>query len=139
MNGWNKNRCVRWLKQADSGSGTVLGLVIVGLVGVLASIIVCAGSYLICQSQAHTYAQQIALDAAFEQQIRTLSESASSRGSLCAQASAKLNNDDFKLASCTVDGEDVQVAVEGIPRVKFLPHPRVLARAGPAQCVPRNR
>ncbi|WP_418969559.1 Rv3654c family TadE-like protein [Alloscardovia omnicolens] len=143
MRGKNKGiirskKCAAWWARNDDGSGTLLGVALIALVSVLACLAVCAGSYLVCQSQALSFAHQVALDAAFEHQLNTL-EVSSAMSSPCNHAQSAISHERFSLQSCTVEGHDVQVEVQGVPSIEFLPHPVAIARAGPAQCVPRNR
>ncbi|TCD54539.1 hypothetical protein EJ419_02770 [Alloscardovia theropitheci] len=58
---------------------------------------------------------------------------------LCNQADEQLNDADFTLKSCEIEGFDVQVSIQGTPSMSFLPRPIRVSRAGPAECVPRNR
>lgn len=129
---------MRWLKKlpklcsgSDNGSGTVLGALLILLVGLTAFAAVCAGSFLVCRVQAQNLAESTATNLAYALQI---SETAVP----CEDARERFSSGQFFLDSCTVESEDVQVSVRGIPSISFLPQVHVAARAGPASCVPRN-
>ncbi|WP_180380745.1 Rv3654c family TadE-like protein [Alloscardovia macacae] len=119
------------LARSDEGSGTLLGAVLILLVGLAAFCAVCAGSFLTCRAEAQSLAESTASDLAYTLQIEGSS-------SVCEQARERFSSGQFMLDSCVVDGEDVQVSIRGIPRLSFLPQVRETARAGPVDCVSRN-
>lgn len=111
---------------ADIGSGTMAGMMLVMVAAVALAIIAAAGNLLICRSQARAVADLSAIAAAVA--LRDGS------GDPCALAerSAQLNG--AALASCSIDGEDVRLAVSVRTRVPFAPNISVRSRAGPVEC-----
>ncbi|KFI95575.1 pilus biosynthesis protein TadE [Bifidobacterium scardovii] len=111
---------------ADIGSGTMAGMMLVMVAAVALAIIAAAGNLLICRSQARAVADLSAIAAAVA--LRDGS------GDPCALAerSAQLNG--AALESCSIDGEDVRLAVAVRTRVPFVPNISVRSRAGPVEC-----
>ena len=115
-----------WLGGSDPGSGTVLGIILMALVGLGLVLAALLGNLMICRAHARTGADVSALAAA----------SALDKGQAqpCTLASrvARLNRG--VLTDCQVDGSDVKVSVGVDTGVSMLPRLIQSARAGPESC-----
>ena len=111
---------------ADIGSGTMAGMMLVMVAAVALATIAAAGNLLICRSQARAVADLSAIAAAV-----ALRDGSSDPCAL-AERSAQLNG--AALESCSIDGEDVRLAVSVRTRVPFAPNISVRSRAGPVEC-----
>ncbi|WP_236036904.1 Rv3654c family TadE-like protein [Bifidobacterium simiiventris] len=114
------------MNRADCGSGTMAGVALIMLVGVLLGVVALAGNLLICQTRARTVADLAAISAAL-----TLYDGGDDA---CATAQAVAAANDAGLDSCAVDGEDVQIALAVATQVPFAPSVTYRSRAGPVEC-----
>lgn len=115
-----------WWDGADSGSGSVLGIVLVSLVAVGLVLVAMVGNLLICRGRAQTAADAAALSAAM-----ALYEG---RDSPCARAESVAAANKGTLRTCTVEEEDVLVDVGVDTSVLIVPRVVQSSRAGPVDC-----
>ena len=115
-----------WWDGADSGSGSVLGIVLVSLVAVGLVLVAMVGNLLICRGKAQTAADAAALSAA-----TALYEG---RNSPCARAESVAAANKGTLTTCTVEEEDVLVDVGVDTSVLIVPRVVQSSRAGPVDC-----
>lgn len=113
----------------ERGSGTVVGVALVLMVGALLAALAAGANMLIAGTVARTAADQAALAGA----------SAFSEGSAdpCSAASMVAFANRGILVSCEVIDEDVRVRVGVRPSVAMLPQVERVARAGPVACAAR--
>ena len=109
----------------DEGSGTVLGVALVMLVGVLLMAISVAGGLFISQTRARAAADLAAVSAA-----TALLEGRSA----CDVASSVAAANGAGLEACTVQDEDVLVRVSVSTRIPLAPQVVRSAQAGPVPC-----
>lgn len=110
----------------DDGSGTMAGVALILLVGVLLGAVASAGNLLICQANARSAADLAALSAAVL--LRNGSDDP------CAVALAVASANAVRLDKCDVDIEDVQVTVVAPTQVPFASYVSRTSRAGPVVC-----
>lgn len=115
-----------FLARSDSGSGTIAGVALIAVVGVMLAAVASAGNLLVNQTKARAAADLAAVSAAMA--LRKGSEDP------CSTASAVALGNDAELRSCTIDGEDVTVRVARDTLVPFAPEVSRSARAGPTPC-----
>ena len=111
---------------SDPGSGTVLGIMLMALVGLGLGLAVLLGNLMICRTRARTGADVSALAAA-----SALDEGQAQPCSLASRV-ARLNRG--VLTDCQVDGGDVKVSVGVETGVPMMPRLVQSARAGPEPC-----
>ena len=111
---------------ADSGSGSVLGILLVSLAAVGLVLVAMVGNLLICRGRAQTAADAAALSAA-----TALYEG---RDSPCVRAASVAAANKGTLTTCTVEEEDVLVDVGVDTSVLIVPRVVQSSRAGPVDC-----
>ena len=115
-----------WLGGSDPGSGTVLGIMLMALVGLGLVLAALLGNLMICRAHARTGADVSALAAA-----SALDEGQAQPCTLASRV-ARLNSG--ILTDCQVDGSDVKVSVGVDTGVSMMPRLVQSARAGPEPC-----
>ena len=115
-----------WLGGSDPGSGTVLGIMLMALVGLGLVLAALLGNLMICRAHARTGADVSALAAA-----SALDEGQAQPCTLASRV-ARLNRG--VLTDCQVDGRDVKVSVGVDTGVSMMPRLVQSARAGPELC-----
>ncbi|WP_288803991.1 Rv3654c family TadE-like protein [uncultured Bifidobacterium sp.] len=115
-----------WIRGSDPGSGTVLGIMLMALVGLGLVLAVLLGNLMICRTRARTGADVSALAAA-----SALDEGQAQPCNLASRV-ARLNRG--VLTDCQVDGSDVRVSVGVETGVPMMPRLVQSARAGPEPC-----
>ena len=115
-----------WIRGSDTGSGTVLGIMLMTLVGLGLVLAALLGNLMICRAHARTGADVSALAAA-----SALDEGQAQPCTLASRV-ARLNSG--ILTDCQVDGSDVKVSVGVDTGVSMLPRLIQSARAGPEPC-----
>ncbi|WP_158214206.1 Rv3654c family TadE-like protein [Bifidobacterium vansinderenii] len=115
---------------SDEGSGTVAGVGLILMVGVLLGAILALGNVLHCKTVAGTAADSAALAGA-----TALYESA---GDPCAVAKRLAKKNHATLETCRTLDEDVIVTVRVKTRIPLVADVRTAARAGPKDCVTGN-
>ena len=115
-----------WLGGSDPGSGTVLGIMLMALVGLGLVLAALLGDLMICRTRARTGADVSALAAA-----SALDEGQAQPCTLASRV-ARLNRG--VLTDCQVDGSDVRVSVGVETGVPMMPRLVQSARAGPEPC-----
>lgn len=115
-----------WIRGSDPGSGTVLGIMLMTLVGLGLVLAVLLGNLMICRTRARTGADVSALAAA-----SALDEGQAQPCNLASRV-ARLNRG--VLTDCQVDGGDVRVSVGVDTGVPMMPRLVQSARAGPEPC-----
>lgn len=116
----------QWASWWERGSGTVVGIGLVCVVGVMLSVILAVGNVLICKSMAQTAADGAALagaDALYE-----------STGDPCATAARIAARNRGVMRACHVQGEDVVVSASVDSRVPLIGKVQAQAKAGPKDC-----
>ena len=115
-----------WLGGSDPGSGTVLGIMLMALVGLGLVLAALLGNLMICRTRARTGADVSALAAA----------SALDEGQTkpCTLASRVAHLNRGVMTDCQVDGGDVRVSVSVDTGVPMIPRLVQSARAGPEPC-----
>lgn len=115
-----------WLRKADGGSGTILGICLVAVAAFALLLLVLVTNLLICQAQARTGADASALAAA----------SALDEGdpAPCVKAATVALANRGRLASCRVEDADVVAEVEVATSVPVITYVSRQARAGPQDC-----
>ncbi|WP_338024646.1 Rv3654c family TadE-like protein [Bifidobacterium aerophilum] len=111
---------------ADRGSGTVAGVMLILLVGVLLGAVASAGNLLICQGRARASADLAVVSAA--------SALRAGNADPCAVAGSVAQANDARIDACMVDGDDVQATLSVPTRVPFMPWMSRASRAGPVAC-----
>lgn len=119
-------RVGRSLTRADRGSGTMAGVALIIVVGVLLAATASAGNLLLCQTHAQSAADLAAISAAMAVRNGTADSCAVARSIAVANGAS--------LDSCVTDAEDVQVSVSVSTQVPFAPYVSRSARAGPVSC-----
>ncbi|MFD0704365.1 Rv3654c family TadE-like protein [Alloscardovia venturai] len=127
-----------WWMNDDEGSGTALGVGITAAVAVVATVVIFAASFLICKAHVRSDAEQTALAAAQYLQL-ALHDKSRTYADACAVARGNAHHMYTKLESCTIHGENVDVSMSAQPSISILPRVQIKTRAGPVECVPRNR
>lgn len=119
-------RGVHWMRGNDVGSGTMAGVALILLSGVLLAAVASAGNLLLCQTRARSVADLAAVSAA----------SAMRNGidDPCVVADVVVLANDGRSVSCLVENEDVQVDVSVPTKVPFVPWVSISSRAGPVSC-----
>lgn len=112
----------RW----EQGSGTVTGVALVMVVGVLLVALAAGGNILLAGTVARTAADHAAVAGA-----TALDQG---NASPCAMAERLATANRARLAGCEVIGEDVRVRVAVRPTAGILPEVERSARAGPVEC-----
>ena len=115
-----------WIRGSDPGSGTVLGIMLMTLVGLGLVLAALLGNLMICRTRARTGADVSALAAA-----SALDEGQAQPCNLASRV-ARLNRG--VLTDCQVDGGDVRVSVGVDTGVPMMPRLVQSARAGPEPC-----
>ena len=115
-----------WIRGSDPGSGTVLGIMLMTLVGLGLVLAVLLGNLMICRTRARTGADVSALAAA-----SALDEGQAQPCNLASRV-ARLNRG--VLTDCQVDGGDVRVSIGVDTGVPMMPRLVQSARAGPEPC-----
>ena len=115
-----------WVRGSDPGSGTVLGIMLMTLVGLGLVLAALLGNLMICRTRARTGADVSALAAA-----SALDEGQAQPCNLASRV-ARLNRG--VLTDCQVDGGDVRVSVGVDTGVPMMPRLVQSARAGPEPC-----
>ncbi len=115
-----------WIRGLDPGSGTVLGIMLMALVGLGLVLAALLGDLMICRTRARTGADVSALAAA-----SALDEGQAQPCNLASRV-ARLNHG--VLTDCQVDGSDVRVSVGVETGVPMMPRLVQSARAGPEPC-----
>ncbi|WP_190973702.1 Rv3654c family TadE-like protein [Bifidobacterium tissieri] len=115
------------MSRDDEGSGTMMGVGLVLMVGVLLTAVLALGNVLHCKAVAGTAADSAALAGA-----TSLYESV---GNPCAVAKQLAKANAAVLDRCEIVGEDVTVTVRVKPRVPFVGDILAASRAGPRDCV----
>ena len=115
-----------WIRGSDPGSGTVLGIMLMTLVGLGLVLAALLGNLMICRTRARTGADVSALAAA-----SALDEGQAQPCNLASRV-ARLNRG--VLTDCQVDGGDVSVSVGVDTGVPMMPRLVQSARAGPEPC-----
>ena len=115
-----------WIRGSDPGSGTVLGIMLMTLVGLGLVLAALLGNLMICRTRARTGADVSALAAA-----SALDEGQAQPCNLASRV-ARLNRG--VLTDCQVDGGDVRVSVGVDTGVPMMPLLVQSARAGPEPC-----
>ena len=115
-----------WIRGSDPGSGTVLGIMLMTLVGLGLVLAALLGNLMICRTRARTGADVSALAAA-----SALDEGQAQPCNLASRV-ARLNRG--VLTDCQVDGGDVRVSVGVDTGVPMVPRLVQSARAGPEPC-----
>ncbi|BDR53776.1 hypothetical protein KIM372_16830 [Bombiscardovia nodaiensis] len=115
-----------WLGQSDSGSGTVMGLMLIAIVALALVLVTTAGNIIICKSRASTAADAAALAGA-----SALDEGSSDP---CAQATKVASANKGSLTACRLKEQDVEVDVQVPTQVPFVSFVTAGARAGPREC-----
>ena len=115
-----------WIRGSDPGSGTVLGIMLMALVGLGLVLAALLGNLMICRAHARTGADVSALAAA-----SALDEGQAQPCTLASRV-ARLNRG--VLTDCQVDGGDVKVSVGVETGVPMMPRLVQSARAGPEPC-----
>ncbi|KJY63887.1 Rv3654c family TadE-like protein [Bifidobacterium polysaccharolyticum] len=115
-----------WIRGSDPGSGTVLGIMLMTLVGLGLVLAALLGNLMICRTRARTGADVSALAAA-----SALDEGQAQPCNLASRV-ARLNRG--VLTDCQVDGVDVRVSVGVDTGVPMMPRLVQSARAGPEPC-----
>ena len=115
-----------WIRGSDPGSGTVLGIMLMTLVGLGLVLAVLLGNLMICRTRARTGADVSALAAA-----SALDEGQAQPCNLASRV-ARFNRG--VLTDCQVDGGDVRVSVGVDTGVPMMPRLVQSARAGPEPC-----
>ena len=115
-----------WIRGSDTGSGTVLGIMLMTLVGLGLVLAALLGNLMICRTRARTGADVSALAAA-----SALDEGQAQPCTLASRV-ARLNRG--VLTDCQVDEGDVKVSVGVDTGVPMMPRLVQSARAGPEPC-----
>ena len=115
-----------WIRGSDPGSGTVLGIMLMALVGLGLVLAALLGNLMICRTRARTGADVSALAAA-----SALDEGQAQPCNLASRV-ARFNRG--VLTDCQVDGSDVRVSVGVETGVPMMPRLVQSARAGPEPC-----
>ena len=115
-----------WIRGSDPGSGKVLGIMLMTLVGLGLVLAALLGNLMICRTRARTGADVSALAAA-----SALDEGQAQPCNLASRV-ARLNRG--VLTDCQVDGGDVRVSVGVDTGVPMMPRLVQSARAGPEPC-----
>ncbi|MBH9971220.1 flp pilus-assembly TadE/G-like family protein [Bifidobacterium sp. W8109] len=115
-----------WIRGSDTGSGTVLGIMLMTLVGLGLVLAALLGNLMICRTRARTGADVSALAAA-----SALDEGQAQPCTLASRV-ARLNRG--VLMDCQVDEGDVKVSVGVDTGVPMMPRLVQSARAGPESC-----
>ncbi|RSX53633.1 TadE-like protein [Bifidobacterium goeldii] len=116
-----------WLQRSDEGSGTMLGVMLIMLAGVLMGVIAAAGNLLICQTKARSIADVAVISAA-----DSFWKGATNDPCAIAQYAAKA--DAGSVTACSTEGDDVTVTVAVPTKVPFMPTVSQQSRAGPLLC-----
>jgi secretion/DNA translocation related TadE-like protein len=122
---------VRWrerLRVADAGSGTILGVALIMVVGLFLGGVGIAGRVMYCQAVAQTGADAAAISAA--KALSGISESSSP----CGDAERAATANSAALERCAPDGSDAQVRVSVETGVPLVSRVSADSRAGPAGC-----
>lgn len=122
----NAPRRPSFLFRDDLGSGTLLGVMLIAVVGLMLAAGASAGNLLICQAKARASADLSAVSSASA--LRAGAEDP------CALAASVATANGSGLVSCEVVGEDVSVRVSVATLVPFAPEVSRAARAGPVAC-----
>lgn len=113
-----------------SGSGTVLGIMLIMIISVMLTASLVAGKLFICRERAQVAADTAALAASSADNGLVAGQSACAVAKRCAE----LNH--AEMTACTKDiaTDDMKVTVSYATHVIFFPHVTVLSRAGPTPC-----
>lgn len=115
-------------KGRDSGSGTVLGVGLVAVVGALIGIVGLTGQVMYSKALAQTGAQIAAIGAAGVLNGVTAGSSA------CSVAGQAAVHNAASVVSCSTENSDAQVEVSVATGVPLLARVHAVARAGPKGC-----
>ncbi|QOL33217.1 flp pilus-assembly TadE/G-like family protein [Bifidobacterium eulemuris] len=112
---------------ADEGSGTMAGVMLIMVAGLMLAVAAAAGNLLVCQTQARAIADLAAIQAAVAwRQGRT--------DDPCALAADVAAVNDGDIGRCVVDGDDVELSVVVATMVPVAPQVERASRAGPVEC-----
>jgi secretion/DNA translocation related TadE-like protein len=111
---------------ADEGSGTMNGVMLVAVIGVLMSVVAVGGNLMITSARAQSAADQAAIAGAESAWREVLDPCVSST------KAAMLNS--ATVSSCTVDDQDVTVKVTVKTSVPIVSSISKQAKAGPEDC-----
>lgn len=117
---------LNWLRGSDEGSGTISGIALIAVAAVMLGVVGVVGNLLLCLHRAQNIADISAVAAAtvlYEQSAEP-----------CSIAERTASGNGAMLASCEVDGEDVQVDIRVGTQVPFAPNVVRQSRAGPIAC-----
>ncbi|KAB7789949.1 TadE-like protein [Bifidobacterium leontopitheci] len=117
-----------WLRKHDEGSGTMAGVMLIMLAGVLITVAAAAGHLLLCQARARSASDLAALSAAQSYWAGTTDDPCAVAVRVAAYGTASLER-------CTVDGDDVSVTVSMATKVPVASRVSRSSRAGPVDCV----
>lgn len=117
----------RFWRAADEGSGTMAGVMLILLAGVLMGVVAAVGNLMICQTRARSIADVAVVSAAgLYWRDRT--------GDPCAIVRRIAVSDDARVVACDVEGDDVTVKIAVVTQVPFASEVSREARAGPLAC-----
>ena len=114
--------------KSDRGSGTLLGVMLIGIVGVLLGVVVVSGRVLLAHSRAQTAADIAALSGAWAANGFT-------REAACTRSDRALRLNGASAEECSVQGIDVEITARVTTDIPFFPTVTAQARAGPRDCV----
>lgn len=126
-----KHVVCRAMRGSDSGSGTVAGVMLIAMTAILIITVATAGGLLIRYRAVSSMADLAAMSAA----TALMDGSGADESCNVARRSVQSGGiSGISLESCTVDGEDVQVAVTAETGIRLAPNIRRSSRAGPVPC-----
>lgn len=136
VKGWGSllARSRKWVRKRDRGSGTVVGVGLMALVGFLAVLVVFLGSAFCARADVQNAAQQAALAGAY----LAVSPGSAPSNEICSKAQRIAEANHGRLLRCSLKASDVVVEVGIQPSVGILPQMTSWAKAGPVKCVSRN-
>lgn len=116
------------MRECDEGSGTMAGVMLIMLVGVLLTAAASAGHLLVCQTRARSASDLAALSAAQSYWEGLAVNPCDVAGRVAARNAARLER-------CTVDADDVSVTMSVSTKVPVASRVSRSSRAGPVECV----
>lgn len=123
-----KRKFRRVFLRLDSGSGTLLGVALIAVVGVLLGAVGIAGRVMYCQSVAQTGADAAAIGAA------SALNGVSAAATMCGEAGQIAAANQVNLEECASVGSDAVVRVSVSTGVPLVSHVTADSRAGPEDC-----
>lgn len=116
------------MAKSDRGSGTLLGVMLIGLVGVLMGVVMVTGRVLLAQGRAQTAADIAALSGAWAANGFTTE-------SVCGRSERAAHLNQASVEQCSQRGVDVEITAIVRTDVPFFSTATAHARAGPRDCV----